>query len=149
MEHAGQINRDDALPFLGIDVKKGSGLTDANAIEEHIQSAEFANRRRNCRVNGRAVSDIEAERRGAAAGPTNLRGGRLGRGCIDIGADYRCALTPETESTRPADPATRTSDEHDLCLDPPHVTLLDASIAHYIPYRLGQQPRKSDAIGAA
>ena len=109
MEHAGQVDRDDALPFSGIDVEKGGGLTDADAVEEYIQSAEFAHRRRNRGVDERAVAYIEIKRRSASAGSANLRGGRLGRGGIDIGADHRCAFTSETESTRPADPATRTT----------------------------------------
>src|ERR1700730_10821942 len=109
MEHAGQVDRDDALPFSGIDVEKGGGLTDADAVEEYIQSAEFAPRRRNRGVDEPAVAYIEIKRRSASAGSANLRGGRLGRGGIDIGADHRCAFTSETESTRPADPATPTA----------------------------------------
>jgi hypothetical protein len=57
-----------------------------------------------------------------AAGSANLRGGRLCRGGIDIGADHGPPSRHETERTRSADPPTRTGNERDLSLDPPHAT---------------------------
>jgi hypothetical protein len=98
MEHAGQVDRDDAIPFSGIEVEKGGGLTNADAVEEHIQSAEFTDRRRNRGIDGRAVAHVEAERRSASAGRANSRGGRLGRRAIYgrerslVPAPYRRAL---------------------------------------------------------
>src|SRR5271155_1627999 len=131
MEHPRQIDCDEAVPSGGVEVEKGGGLADADAIEQHVEPAEFAPRRRNRGVDRRAVDDVEAERRSAAAGRANLRRGRLGRGGIDIGTDHRCAFTPETERARSADPAARTSNERDLSLDPPHVTPPRCSIGDY------------------
>jgi hypothetical protein len=58
MEHAGQVDCDHPLAFCGIDVEKGGGLTDADTIEEHIQSAEIADRSRNRGVDGRPVAHV-------------------------------------------------------------------------------------------
>ena len=126
MEHPGQIDRDDAVPNGGIEIEKSGGLTDAHAVEQHVQPAEFAHRRGNRGVDRRAVAHVEAERRSTAAAGTNLRSGRLCRGSIDIGTDHRCAFTPETEGARSADTAPRTSDQRDLSRNPPHATLPDA-----------------------
>jgi len=49
---------------------------------------------------------------------------------VNIGADHRFAFAPETESTRPADPATRTSNERDLPLDPDYANSPDLPAAH-------------------
>src|SRR5205814_5739889 len=116
-------DRDDAGPNGGIEVEKGGGLTDADAVEQHVEPAEFAHRSRNRTVDRRAVANVEAERRGTAAGGANLRSGCLGRGGIDIGTDHRSAFPPQTEGARPADPAPRASNQRDLALDPPHVSL--------------------------
>jgi hypothetical protein len=130
MEHPGQIDRDDAVPRRGVEFEKSGGLTDADAVEQHVEPAEFAHRRGNRGVNFRAVAHVEAERRSTAAGGANFRSGRLCRGGIDIGTDHRCALTPETACARPADPPTRARHERDLPLDPPHVTLPDVRIGN-------------------
>jgi hypothetical protein len=131
MEHPGQIDRYDAVPSRWIEVEKSGGLTDAHAVEQHVEPAEFAHRRGNRGVNGRAVAHVEAERPGTAARGANLRSGRLGRGGIYIGTGYCCAFTPETQGARPADPPTRTSYERDLSLDPPHAAASQYSIGYY------------------
>jgi hypothetical protein len=123
MKHPGQIDRNDTVPNGGIEVEKPSGLTDADAVEQHVEPAEFAHSRGNRGVNCRAVAHVEAKRHGTAAGGADFRSGRFCRGGIDIGTDYRCALTRETEGARPADPPTRASHECDLSLNPSHVTL--------------------------
>jgi hypothetical protein len=69
MEHADQVDRDDALPFSGIEVEKGGRLTNADAAEEHIQSAEFTDRRRNPSTAERS----RTSRRSAAARPPAAR----------------------------------------------------------------------------
>jgi hypothetical protein len=90
--------------------------------------------------------NVETERSSVPAAGANLPGGRLRRGGIDIGAHHRCAFTPETESTRPADPATRTSDKRDLPLDPRHANSPRCSCrALYPAIHLGQQSTKSHA----
>ena len=45
MEHAGQVDRDDAIPFSGIAVEKGGGLTNADAVEEHIRNRGIDSKR--------------------------------------------------------------------------------------------------------
>ncbi len=131
MEHPGQIDRDDAVPRRGVEFEKSGGLTDAHAVEQHLELAEFAHRRGNRGLDRRAVAHVEAERRSTAASGANLRSGRLCPDGIDIGTDHRCAFPRETEGARPADPTPRTSYERDLPLDPPHVTLPDVRIGNY------------------
>ena len=122
MKHTGQVDRDDTLPFAGIEIEKSGGLTDADAVEQHIEPAKFAHRSRNRGVDGRAVAHVEAERCTAAPCGTDLRSGRVGRGTIDISADHRCAFSRQTNSARAANTATRSGDQRDLSLDPSHAT---------------------------
>jgi hypothetical protein len=39
MEHAGQVDRDDAFPFGRIEVEKAPAVTDSGAVEQHIYRA--------------------------------------------------------------------------------------------------------------
>jgi hypothetical protein len=114
MEHPRQIHRDYAVPNGGIEVEKPGSLTDARAIEQHVEPAEFAHRRGNRGVDRGTVAHVEAERRSTAAAGANLHSRGLCRCGIDIGTDHRCALTPETEGTRSADPAPRAGNQCDL-----------------------------------
>jgi hypothetical protein len=134
MKHAGQVDRNDALPVVGTDFEKTGGLTDADAVEQHIETAEVANRRRDRGVDARTVTDVEGASCGPAVRRADLRRGCLGRCAVDVGADHRRTLARETESARAADPAARTGDQCDLSFDSPHGNLPDVPAGQYIPY---------------
>ena len=124
MEHAGQIDRDDALPLIVVEVEKAPAMADPGAVEQHVEPAELAHRRCHRSIDRRPVAHIEWDRGSPAAGGANSSGGGFGRGGIDVGADDRCALTSEALRAGAADAAAGPCHEGDfpfnaIHLDPP------------------------------
>src|SRR5437763_16247548 len=95
MEHACQVDGNDAVPFVGIEIEKGGRLADARAVEQYVQPAELTYRGPHGSVDRGAVAHIEADRRGTACGGADARCGRFGPSHADIGTDHRRAFAPE------------------------------------------------------
>jgi hypothetical protein len=104
MEHAGQIDRDDAVPLAGIEVEKTPAMTDPGTVEQHIEPAELA------------YAEPDCSR--APATRANGRRGSLGQSGVNVSTGNRCTLAPETGRASAADPAGRTGDQCYLPLDP-------------------------------
>ena len=121
MEHAGQVDRDDAVPGLGIEVEEIRAVADPGAFEQHVEPAELAHRRRDRVIDRRAVAHVERLRR---------RRDRRRRGCAPAVASAaaasisvhrrRRALARQALGAGAADAAARPRHQRHLALDPAH-----------------------------
>ena len=120
MKHAGQIDRDDALPLAVVEVQKAAAMTDPGAIEQHVEPAELAYRRRHCGIDRGALAHIECRRGRPTAGGADPRGRGFGRGAIDVGAQDGRTRVRQTLRTSAADPPTATRHKRHLSRDACH-----------------------------
>ena len=124
VKHAGQVDRDDAVPGLGIEIEEIEPVADPGRFEHDIEPAEFAHDGGNRRIDRRAVAHVESRRGGPPAGSADARGSSLGRRAVAVGAEHRRALARQPLGPGAADAASRSRDQRHLARDPPHAALL-------------------------
>ena len=124
VKHAGQVDRDDAVPGLGIDLEEIAPMTDPGRFEHDVEPAEFAHDSGNGRIDRDTVAHVESRRGRPPAGSTNSSSGSLGRGTIAVGAEHRRALACQRLGPGAADAASRSRNQRHFARDPPHAVLL-------------------------
>ncbi len=131
MEHAGQIDRDDAVPRCRVEVEEIAAVADPGTIEEDVDPAEREHRRGDRLIDRIAVAHVETLCGGMPAGVADAPGGGFGRGRVDIGAKHGCPLARQRLGAGAADPAARPGDQRHLARDPAHAFLLAGDDRHY------------------
>ena len=56
VKHAGQVDRDDAVPGLGVEIEEIQPVADPGRFQHDVEPAEFAHDSGNCRIDRRAVA---------------------------------------------------------------------------------------------
>ncbi len=120
VKHAGQVDRDDAVPGLGVEIEKIEPVADPGQFQHDVEPAEFAHDSGNRRIDRRAVAYVESRRGGPPAGLTNAGGNSFGRRAVAVGAEHRGALARQPFGPGAADAASRPRDQRHLARDPPH-----------------------------
>ena len=124
VKHAGQVDRDDAVPSLGIDIQEIEPVADPGQFEHDIEPAEFAHDSGDSRIDRRTVAHVESRRGCPPAGATNPRSGSLGRRAVAVGAEHRRALACQRLGPGASDAASRSRNQRHFARDPPHAALL-------------------------
>jgi hypothetical protein len=137
VKHASQIDRDDAVPGLGIDIQEIQPVADPGRFEQDIKPPEFAHHSGNCRIDCRTIADVESRRRRLPAGATNPRRGRLGRRAVAVGAEHRRALARQRLGSGASDAASRSRNQRHFACDPSHAALLSCRRVYYPSSPLG------------
>jgi hypothetical protein len=124
VKHAGQADRNDAVPSLGSDIQEIEPVTDPGRFEHHIEPTEFAHDGGNGRIDRHAVAYVESRHGCPPAPNANPSSGSLGRPAVAVGAEHRRALARQRLGGGAPDDASRSRNRPHFARDPPDAVLL-------------------------
>lgn len=114
VDHAPQVDPQQALPFRGRGVEHRSGHADAGIADYHIRDSEGVAHPLGEGLHGLGIADVDLVDMGRGAKGAGQFGAAFGGFQIEIGGEQAGAALGEAEQGRTADAAAGAGDHHQL-----------------------------------